>query len=363
MAAQHRAGELLYAKDVTATELLDPETYEKNRGKTYDAFYGKSWTLYHYLTFSPQRQGQFRNYLNLLQGGKSSAEAGRTSFGDLAQLEKDLEKYLKSRTITAYRVPPERLQAGPIAIRELSAGEAAMMPIRVRSRRGVDEKQAAELLPEARAIAARYPGDASVLSALAEAEYDADHDDEAIAAANAALAIDPGQVNAYVQKGYAMFRKADDATDRVAAYRAARAPFLALNKLENDHPLPLVYYYLSFRKQGIEPSDNAVEALEHASELAPFDLGLRFMLVQQQISSKQYDRAISNLTPIAYNPHGGPGTGRARALLDRLKSGDGLDSLNSMELFAEIPDVGSDESEGDGKDTPQPKPKGKDAAK
>jgi tetratricopeptide (TPR) repeat protein len=340
--ANHRAGEFLYAPDVTATDLLDPEAYEKRHRKSYDAYYGKSWLLYHYLTFSADRKGQFDRYLQLLQQGKSSPEAGKAAFGDLTQLERDLDKYLRRPKITAIRMNTAMLQPGPVTIRDLSAGEAAIMPVRVRSRRGVNRKQALELLPEARSIAARFPKDAAVLTALAEAEHDAGNDDAAIQAADAALAIDATQVNAYVQKGYALFRKAEDAPDKSAAIRAAREPFIALNKIENDHPLPLIYFYLGQQRLG--PLNKlSISALERAVQLAPFDLELRFMLVMQQIHDKRYDEAATNLTPIAYSPHGGTGTERARTLLDRLNTGKDLEPADLEALMREKDPAGGKE--------------------
>jgi tetratricopeptide (TPR) repeat protein len=163
----------------------------------------------------------------------------------------------------------------------------------------------------------------AVLTALAEAEYDAGNDAEAIAAADAALALDPAQVNAYVQKGYALFRRAAAAgeDERTAAYRAAIAPFVALNKIENDHPLPLVYFYRSFAERGAEPPDLAVHGLERAAELAPFDLGLRLNLAAQQIEAGNLDAARSNLVPVAYHPHGGGLAGPARQVIERIDAG------------------------------------------
>ena len=114
-----------------------------------------------------------------------------------------------------------------------------MMPLRIRSRVGVNKEQALALVTEARTVAARFPADPAVQAALAEAEYDAGNDAAAIAAADKALAADKTQVNAWVQKGYALFRSAADADDRKAAYRAARAPFVALNKLENEFAMIL----------------------------------------------------------------------------------------------------------------------------
>ena len=179
------------------------------------------------------------------------------------------------------------------------------------------------MLVQARGVAARYPGDAAVLAALAEAEYDAGNDAEAIAAADAALALDPAQVNAYVQKGYALFRRASDVEgeERVAAYRAAVAPFLALNKIENDHPLPLMFFYRSFAERGTQPPEQAVLGLRRAAELAPFDLGLRLTLATQQMLSGELDEARANLVPVAYNPHGGDMAGGARQVIERIDAG------------------------------------------
>jgi tetratricopeptide (TPR) repeat protein len=301
--AIHRANELAYGRNVPVAELVDTVASEKLTWGTYDAFYGKSWLLYHYLVFTPSRSGQLRAYLRAMAGGKTSLQAAQDAFGDLDQLETDLQAYRGQRTLLSMRLRPDQVTIGPVAIRRLSPGEAAMMPVQIRSRRGVTREQAVELLAEAREIAARYPADAAVLAALAEAEFDAGNDAEAIAAADRALALDPNQVNAYVQKGFALFRLASAAEDKNAAYRQAVAPFLALNRLENDHPLPLVYYFRSFAERGAPAPEQAVRGLERASELAPFDLDLRLNLAAYQLRTGDLAAARGNMVPIAYHPH------------------------------------------------------------
>ncbi|MET0361433.1 MAG: hypothetical protein ABW048_06740 [Sphingobium sp.] len=333
MPAQHRANELFLARDVKVEELLDPATYEARRGKGYDAYYGKSWLLYHYLTFAAERNGQMTRYMQLLTNGKSSRNAALEAFGDFAQLEKDLDAYLGRRRMTMLQLKPSMLQTGQIDVRKLSAGEAAIMPSRIRSRRGVTPEQAKELLVGVRAIAAKFPGDAAVLASLAEAEHDAGNDKDAIAAADAALAIDPSSVDAYVQKGYALFRIATEAKDPVGAYKAARAPWIALNKLEHDHPLPLVYYYRSFAEQGVEPPAIALAGLKQAASLAPFDLSLQMMLAMHMLQKGERGPARDYLRPVAYNPHGGAMADGALKILTRLDSDpkwDGRDARTIM---------------------------------
>ncbi|WP_443970123.1 hypothetical protein [Sphingobium sp. CR28] len=341
-----RASEIFYAKDVTALDLVDPTSYEKKADKkTYDAFYGKSWLLYHYLTFDETRRGQMKRYFAAMGSGKSSKDAAIEVFGDLNTLESNLDSYAKLRKMSAYLIPATDLKPGKVEIARLSAGEAAIMPALIRSKRGVDEKIAAEVLTTAREVAARFPDDAAVLAALAEAEHDAGNDAEAIAAADKAIAIDPKQTNAYVQKGYSLFRIAGKGTD-AEAFVKARAPFVALNRIEPDHPLPLIYYYRSFLEQGKAPTDLAVQGLERAAELAPFDYGLRMQVITQMLRSGEQEYAKALLQPIAYNPHGGGLAETARKMVERIEAdpkwnGQGVDQMGPTEDTPAPPEAGS----------------------
>jgi tetratricopeptide (TPR) repeat protein len=313
-----RGYELMYEQNISMEELLDDELYAKRNSKRYDSFYGQAWLLYHYLVFSTDRKGQLNAYMQAIAAGTPSLEAAKTVFGDLKKLGSELDTYLRARRVWVFNVRAEAVAPGPIAVSRIGAPLAAMLPVLVRSRPGGDSEGAAAVLVDARKIASRYPGDAQVQAALAEAEFDAGNDDEAIAAANRAIAIDPQVENAYVQKGYALFRKAADADDQDRAYRDAMAPFQALNAIENDHPLPLIYYYRSYVARGQEPSDNARDALARASELAPFDFGLAFQTGAMFAAEGRPGLAIQVLKPVAANPHGGQMAEMARAFIDQL---------------------------------------------
>lgn len=330
--AGHRAAELMLAPDVTAEALLDPAIYERKKKRSYDAFYGKSWLLYHYLAFEDSRKGQMTQYIKLLTEGAGAREAALTAFGDFAVLEKELDKYLRQPRMKLLSLKPQILETGPVTVRALREGEAAMIPVRIRSQRGVNSEMADDLLPQARQIAARYPNDPAVLAALAEAEHDAGNDKEAIAAADAALALDKGQVNAYVQKGYSLFRIARDADNQEEAYKQARAPFITLNHLENDHPLPLYYFYLSYERQGKDAPEIAMQGLRRATELAPFDDGLRMTYASALIRSGKSAQAREQLKLIAYAPHGGDMADIAARMIAKIEAepewrGSGIEKL------------------------------------
>ncbi|WP_420910675.1 hypothetical protein [Qipengyuania spongiae] len=313
--AKHRAGELTYASEVSVHELLDPELYENRRRQGYDAFYGMSWALYHYLVFNPDRKGQLGEYAALVTKGLASMAAAEKAFGDIDTLQEEVERYLKQRRMQTYNIAAEAISYNPIRLRELPDGEAEMMDVRIVSQRGVSRDEAIELLPDARKTAERYPDDPGVLTALAEAEYDAGNDDAAIAAADRATAIDPQRRNAYVQKGYALFRKAENADNPEAAYGEAMKAFGALNQIENDHPLPLIHYYLSFVRRGAQLTENARHALERAAQLSPFDQGLAMMAALMFADEGKIMMARASLEPVANNPHGGSLADNARAIL------------------------------------------------
>ncbi|QTD55038.1 hypothetical protein [Parasphingorhabdus cellanae] len=315
LSSKGRAYELAIAKDVPIELLLDTKAYAENKSKGYDSFYGQSWALYHMLHFSSDRKGQLSDYVTRLAEGDDEIEAAEGAFGDLKQLDKDLNSYLRQRKITTYHIKSNYLNIGAIDVRRLRAGEAAMMPVLIQSKRGVNEEQAAEIVVKARTIAAQHPNDPAVLAALAEAEYDAGNNIEAMAAADRALALNPKEINAHIQKGYALARIAPDAEDEAAAWKKMRRQFVKLNKIENDHPIPLIQFYRSYREQGMEPPTIAIDGLARALELAPYDNGLRWMMANEFMEQKKYDWAAHTLGPLAYSPHQSDMTERALTLL------------------------------------------------
>jgi tetratricopeptide (TPR) repeat protein len=313
-----REGELFYANSVPIRQLLDEELYIAKAGKEYDAFYGRSWLLYHYLMFAPERQGQLNRYWQETARGTPRLVAAEKTLGDLDELEKALDRYLKSRQWKIYSALPEQIHVGPVTVKPITAGHVAMLPVITVSKRGVDEAQGKALITKARAIAAKYPADLAVLSALAEAEHDAGNYDAAITAAEKALAIDPAAKDALLQKGLSLFDRASDADDARAAYAEAMKPFETLNQLEGDHPIPLIYLYRGYGARGEIAPQPARSALVRAARLAPFDLGLACEVGSLFASEGSIAAAVSVLQPIAGNPHADALTVQAKALIKYL---------------------------------------------
>jgi cytochrome c-type biogenesis protein CcmH/NrfG len=317
--AQHRGPELLYASSVPIERLLDTRAYTAKKSKDFDEFYGRSWLLFHYLSFSQTRKGQLADYVTRLSKGEKEMEAAIAAFGDLKKLDKELTAYLRKSMLNFLKLTGTVLSPGPITVRQLDAAETAIMPVRLRSKRGVTKDEAQELLPEAQKVAAAYPNSDAVLAALAEAEFDAGNDAAAIAAADRALAINPNLINAIIQKGYALARLAPDLEDQAVAWKNVRKQFVMVNKLENDHPIPLMQYYLSYRSEGIALPKLAKQGLEKALDLSPFDSELRWMVANQLIEDRRFTDAIHTLESLANSPHDSELSEQAELLIQKAK--------------------------------------------
>ena len=134
-------------------------------------------------------------------------------------------------------------------------------------------------------------------------------------AADAALAIDPNNINAHIQKGYAPAHKVESGALPRESWQDVRAQFIKANRAETDHPIPLVQFYLTYLKQGEHPTKNAIDGLEWSMQLAPFDAALRWLVAQQMVADERYGDAAQTLSPLAYSPHPSEHTDDARKLL------------------------------------------------
>lgn len=324
--AYSRFNELVRAKNVPLKALFNRQEYSdwKGSSKTYDNFYGRSWLLYHYLTMTDKRVGQRVKYLQLIQTGSTETEAAVNAFGDFKTLDRELRLYMKRSSLSYAKLPINEVDVSNFTVRKLSEAEEEAMPVIIRQKRGVNREEAIEILAEARELAAQYPNDPTILSMLSEAEFDAGNSAESIAAADKGLAIDPKRSNALVQKIYAQYRIALDADkDEVenAAWKDLRSTIVKLNSLENDHPIPLIYNYLSLQGRGKAISTNAAHGIERALQLAPYDRNVRYMVIKQLVDEKKYRLAKNALQPLVNDPHRQTDDSAAQRLLDIIELG------------------------------------------
>lgn len=317
---QYRGPTLLSGNWLPLNRLLVAETLKLD-GQQRDALYGRGWLLTHYLSFSTARERQLSNYLLAINGGKTPLDAAGV-FGDLKQLDRELERYKLSR-FAMRKVAASAIKVGEVKVRPLRPGEAAVMDIRIRSKVGVNAKTAPGVYDRAKRASAPYPNDPAVQIVLAEAAYDARDYAAAEAAADRAITADPKAIDAHVYKAMARMAIARAAKDRApATWSAIRRMITAANRLDPDDPEPLILFFRSYGMAGQAPTENAKKGLMYAFNLAPFDMGLRMNAAMMQLRDGKLDEARAMLRPIAFNPHGGPRSALAAAIIARIDSGD-----------------------------------------
>jgi tetratricopeptide (TPR) repeat protein len=298
----YRASSLGDSSALPASRMLQLDPGKLGEDQT-QALYGRGWLLLHYLTFDQSRAGQLAKYLDAINSGKKVEEATE-AFGNLKKLDSDMTAYIMKSRITVATLKASSLPIGEIKLRILSPGEAAVMPARLRSTRGVDTSSAADVALLASKLAAPYPSDAGAQNELAEAEFDAGHLPAAKAAVERALAADPKSIHALIYKSMVMCAELAKAEDRDPSHwRAARHGYVEANHLDPDNPLPLTRYYRSFFQAHEKPTSNAEDGLLSAYTHAPYSYELRMNAAIILLRRGEKERARLALLPVAYSPH------------------------------------------------------------
>ncbi len=326
----HRAWGLNLAVGLSLESILGG-TYGQLNSLGEEQLYGRGWLLVHYLTFQPTRRGQLGRYLAGIQNGLNPLDSAKAAFGDLKTLDRDLNRYLRGK-LTGVRVAASQLSTGHAAIRRLTPGEAAIMDVRIRSKRGVSTKTAPGVAADARKAAASFPADPFVQSTLAEAEYDAGNYAAAEAAADRALATDPNFVHALIYKGRAQMQIAIADPKRPADWKAIRNWFAKANKLDTENAEPLALFYLSYVSAGLAPTKNAIEGLLYAVTLVPQDNGARLLAVRRLLADGRLREAKSMFAPLAFDPHASSEWRETRArVMKAIADGDGKGALAALD--------------------------------
>ena len=315
--ASHRQLEIQQLDWIPLSKLIDGSyrelPFEKRAG-----FYGQSWLLSHYLTFSDTRKGQLRGFISAMNRGVAMADAAKV-FGDLTQLQRDLRSYAAGGSFP-YRAPalPADLDTGAV-ITAVSPGEAALIDERIeidrRTRAGKDEKDKtarAAWIAALGAKVARLGNDPDALQLLADAQCAADEWAACATTADRLLAVAPTRPGAMLRKGEAMMRgnKPD--------FAKARDWITKANRAAPDAPEPLIAYYESYTRDGRAVPAIALDGLIKAQSTVPQDSGTRLTLANALIAAKRTDDARFILRPLAYAPHRGEDQAAAAAMLEGL---------------------------------------------
>ncbi|MBA3940115.1 MAG: hypothetical protein C0520_02775 [Sphingopyxis sp.] len=316
-----RAYGLLRMPRIPAEKLLVQQPGEmRNSGQT-DVYYGRAWILTHMLYQDAARDGQMGAYVAAINAGTDTKQAATQVFGDLAQLDKDLNRYINGRlsySLTRTPIPvPTNIAIAPLAADEDAVIEARLERLNARGSKERETK-ARDLL---RKLVAADPANAEAQYEYAAAEWDMDEDLRDLPAVRAALdkalAAKPSHVRANVLLGRFLLHELDEkGEDDPAAWREARKPIQLANRTDPLDPVPLYAYFSSFLDQRVRPSEPALKALERAFQIAPENVEVRVSYAFALANRGEFDTALALAKSVAFDPHD---NGRGETMLKRLE--------------------------------------------
>lgn len=350
-AAQHRQYELDGGMSYPVPGMLDG-SYLNDQKKGRGWSYGDAWLLSHYLTFSDTRRGQLREYLNAVNAGKPLSEAAK-AFGDLAELQREVSRYLAGRNFPYRAVPIDAVKAGPITLSALSPAQAELIEFTIEFERRMSlpskddqdeddktkdkakstvkedfeqrlarlKREREEWMARLELIANKYASDPAGWLLLADARCTAGQYEACAAAAERALALAPTSQRGMVRKAQALIGLAKDlpADKRKASVELARSILIRANAADPGDPLAFQFYYRSYAALDRGADEEGLLALATVVELVPQEPGSRLVLAQEYMQRERWAQARRILRPLAYSPHQTGAAKFARKLLDQVE--------------------------------------------
>lgn len=293
-------------------QILGRRARAASREYDVQAFYAQSWLLTHYMMLDPERFARLARYTQAVAaGGDPVALMPEAAGVPLDELPRVLRSYMGSLPGKRIARPPST--AGRLEVTRLPPSADDLILENQRLKRGVPKADRAEVLATIRERAARYPGDRLAEMTLARAENDYGDRAKAQVLLKQRIAADPRDVEALQTLGYSLMLQAR--ADRAQApqlLREAREWFGKGFAVDPDNALLLYDFGVSRRDEPSYPSDNVLNVLLKAQQLAPQVGQFRMAAADALMRRERFDEAVAMVEPVLNNPHGGPGLAEAR---------------------------------------------------
>ncbi|MDB5722993.1 MAG: hypothetical protein JWP15_3611 [Alphaproteobacteria bacterium] len=283
-------------------KLLTAHSYADVPGEQIFSLYAEGWLLTHFMGTTHERGHQLNVYLGAINAGKSYAEATKLAFGDdIGKLDDELLKYSRQRHLSVLQLHFKPIDTGPIAVRQLSGSEAALIYQEIKLSRGVLAREAKQFASDVRFFARKFPDDPHALSVQVQAEQAAGNGEAAVALVDHWLAVQPDSPDALLWKSKLDIAALAAAGSKdPAAWGKVRSRLLRLSRAWPTNPFILEAYYDSFAAARIEPPAEAQNALFSAFELLPQYEELRYKLALDFEQRGMIEDAISTIKPAAF---------------------------------------------------------------
>ena len=297
---------------------------ERGRRAAGHQFYAQSWALTHYMMSTPERQAMLSAYLLAVGSGVAPAQAILSATGRTpVQLQTDVQRYL-SGPITSKTLLRDFPDAD-VTVSRMTAVERDAQWLDLRLARFVPEARRAGNLSQARALAARYPGEPLTAQVLAQAFLDMKQPADAVSTLEPIVEAHPDSVQSLRMLAVGLMDQGDalgdDVDGKAALYAKARRHLANAYRIEEGDWR--IYLALARNREGMAgyPTDNDVETLRIAASLAPQLPSVRIRTAAALIHHDRFVEAILQLEPIYGDPHGGTGWVAARRLLTQAYAG------------------------------------------
>ena len=316
------SGEWLnYSSWMPMSLLLTRQPFEFQDSNAVTTYYAQSWLLAHWFISDPQRLRLFYGYMANLRRGMEPVQAMEAAVGmPIDRLERVQRDYLRqnfrTQVVTSDRFPQPSVNISSLPPAE---GDLLLLGLRLSS---TSEDDAA-LLDEIRRRAGPYPDDRFARLLLARAELRLGDRATARTLLEARLAQAPDDTDALRLLGETLWDEARDTpSDPLALVREARRYLAHAYELEPNDYRTLFLLAETRQISPDFPSDNDVETLLAALDLAPQSPTLRVFTAQVRARREEYPAAIALLEPLASSPHPTGATLLARTLISQYQQAE-----------------------------------------
>jgi hypothetical protein len=286
-----------------------------------DAFYAQSWLIAHYMLRSDVYRPKLVAYIARLGAGEDSRKAFAQSFPEsLKDLEAQLRAYVK-KGMTFSRMKRKSAAAPPeVTITPMPASADDLLLARATMQVGPDAGTEPALLARVRTAAARH-NDAFAKRVLAQAEALYGDGAKADALLDELTAANPKDAELLYLRGMRHLVAARAADDGEAGFKEAQRWFGRAHKLDPNHFQSLIRYAESLQMDRRMLSDNTINILLLARDLAPQVSETSMHAASLLIARGRLAEAEALLLPLAGDPHNTGLAAAAREMLAQARAG------------------------------------------